>query len=84
MEKYEIKTPVTDKDGLQNQMKMIFNQIEDGNSYEAKMQLHAIIDDLSPDRVHFEWMSTRARAASKKQTAENLARYCVENPGSVD
>ena len=84
MNTFNIQMPNTDKEGLQNQMKMIFNQIEAGNSYEAKMQLLAIIDDLSPDGVRFEWMSSRSLKSSEKQNTKNLARYCAENPAMVD
>lgn len=84
MNPYEIKMPANDKEGLRNALKKVYNQIESGNRREAMLQLIAVIDDLAPDRVHFEWMSTRARKASAKQQARGIAAYALANPAMVD
>jgi len=82
--KWKIEKPKSDKDGLSNSLKMIANNLENGNIAEAKFGLSDLIDSVSPDRVRFEWMSTGARARSKKAITAGIARYAMENPSMVD
>jgi hypothetical protein len=81
---YEIQKPATDKEGLANVLKMACNCVDAGQPDEAKHHLVGLIDDLSPKRVKFCWMTKRAREWSERQTAEGIARYCMENPTMCD
>ena len=84
--------PKTDKDGLLNQIKMIHNKVErlravqdSGESLtEISLLFAALIDDLSPARVQFQWESAAEREAGVKSTREGIAAFCAENPSMVD
>ena len=71
-------SPKTDKEGLQNQVKMIANVVENGDCKEASLLLDALIDDLSPKRVRFNW------GHSTYDQRESIARFACENPDQVD
>ena len=66
---HQIEMPKTDKDGLLNQIKMIHNKVErlravqgSGESLaEISLLFAALIDDLSPERVQFQWESAAER-----------------------
>jgi hypothetical protein len=81
---YEIKKPKTEKEGLINAVKMIANNLERGETSEAKYALTDLIDSLSSECVRFDWMSVAARKKAAKDTAKGIAAFAAANPRMVD
>ena len=82
--------------GLRNMVRMILREVEAGNSGEVKLQLDALLDDLSSSDVAFEWsggetaqnrMAVNAAVAKEKaadEHREGIAAYCTEHSTMVD
>jgi hypothetical protein len=70
--------PANDLAGLRNQVRMVWYAADRGEIGETKLQLSALIDDLSGSHVRFCWMSAADRAASEQATRDGIAAYMAE------
>ncbi len=66
----------SDVAGLRNQVRMIRREAEAGNMVEVRLQLDALLDDLSSDRVAFDWRGGAAMQA-RMTAAATIARAAV-------
>ena len=86
----------SDLAGLRNQVRLIRREAEAGNVAEVRLQLDALLDDLSNDRVAFDWRggataqarmtaaATIARAEDEEEHRAGVAAFAADNPGMVD
>lgn len=70
--------------GLRNQVRMIANALEAGDTREAGLQLDGLLDDLLSSSVRFSWRGPADAKRDRKQQAAGIAAYCLANPAMVD
>lgn len=77
----EIKMPKTDKQGLQNALQLVINDIETGNNRESVLRLVDLIDSLNVSK--FSWIDPDFTPDYESEPAEEPIQRGFENTREV-
>jgi hypothetical protein len=74
--------PADELAGLRNQVRLIYRAANNEDMREVRLELVALLDDLSTGRCKFSWGCN----VEEEQEAlrRGIAAYCQENPSMVD